>query len=283
MEHFSAACALLAVLLAAAAPGARARVDSAAQQTVCVLPLTITADSAASVGGVIMRPVEGKVVPTNKVAFYGSVAAAFPGACPGAGSVRSALGGAFLSTPKSVSGVSIGEVRARAPSRPAPQPGCGARRRRAVAPATWRPTRGCPAPAAHGQSARPPRAPCRPAPPRGLPPPLPLPKPPPSARRPLQATADVHLGGAVAASLTVENLKGMLTSRPGANGVANPIMTATSGAVSGARACAHAAGSVGSPPALQSLRTAVNACGAQWQEPGGVGAPPAATHASSPV
>lgn len=149
----AALAAVAVVMLAAAAPAAGARALSATPGVVCVLPVTLDPTSAVAVGGVINKPLDGLVVPTNKAAFQGSLAVVFRDGCPTTANLKSALGNAFLSTPKS-GGISIG-----------------------------------------------------------------------------QATANVKIGDTPAATLTIDNLKGIVTSKPGAAGVANPSVTATAGSI----------------------------------------------------
>jgi hypothetical protein len=106
--------ALLAVLAVLAAPGAARAARMQGGGNVCVVPVTLSSDSQVAVGGKITQPLEGTVIPTNKAPFSGQLAVVFPGgACPTAGNLKQALNGAFLSTPKSVGGVTIGRVSRR--------------------------------------------------------------------------------------------------------------------------------------------------------------------------
>ncbi|GBF87724.1 hypothetical protein Rsub_00435 [Raphidocelis subcapitata] len=103
MARLSALPLLAAALLLA---------SGAAAQSVCILPLNVQSDSAVTVSGTISRPFTAAVNSNNKAAFYGQVAVVFPNGCPDAGGLSGALGGAYLATPKQVSGVGLGSTSA---------------------------------------------------------------------------------------------------------------------------------------------------------------------------
>lgn len=87
-------------------------VSGAAAQSVCILPLSVQSDSAVNVAGQITRPFTAAVTSNNAAGFYGQIAVVFPNGCPDAGGLSSAVGGAYLATPKQVSGVGIGSASA---------------------------------------------------------------------------------------------------------------------------------------------------------------------------
>lgn len=103
---------IAALCVALGQSSVQARVLAQASGQVCVLPATVQPSSKVLVGGTITQPIQAKVSAVANTVFSGSFAVVFPGACPTAATLPAALNKAYIASPKSAPGITLGDGKA---------------------------------------------------------------------------------------------------------------------------------------------------------------------------